>query len=349
MLVVKPAPASATPSAPSSSANTPVHIDIDSDDDSSSSTTDDDEELIEQHVPAAPQVIQTGEAARSHEHTLRKNALEVETNGASVPARAASSASPSPVSRLNGYAAGANITPSESTGSSPPSDRRRSGVNTAFLKSVREDLMQRTSPTKASLKRPLVLQSDRQTSMQGRAQNRTSTNSGDTVAAGAGNTNTVPSAQKVIIESPERKRGPNGYQSSSDSSDVDEENDKEDDDDDDDELIVPPPVKKPKPDAAQLSLNFFMRASQVPFVTDPERASAAQTAAVAAAAQQSQQHTRICSSRTRICGQVFGCCELVFSDRSVELVLSRQGESDKRIWQGTLKYAHLRRFWYVVM
>lgn len=343
MLVVEPAPkppASATPSAPSSSYNTPVHIDIDSDDDDSSSSTSSNDELTKrQHVvDHAAQVKQR-----------RAGALEIETNEESVPARTAPSASPSPVSRLNGYVAGADMASSESTGSSPHIDRRRSGVNSknaAFFKSVREDLWPRPSPTKASLKRPLVLQSDRRQGMQGRAQNSISMSSGDTsapapVATAAGN-GSVSSVQKVTSESPERKTVPNGYKSSSDSSDLDEEKDE-------DEIIIPPPVKKPKPDTPQApTLDFFMRPSQVPFAT--ERVSAAQNvAAVAAAAQQSQQHTRICSSRTRICGHVFGRCELIFSDRSVELALWRQGESEMRIWQGTLKYAHLRRFWYVVM
>lgn len=340
MLIVEPAPkppASATPSAPSSSYNTPVHIDIDSDDNDSSSTSDNDEFIKRQD--AVDHVAQVEQR--------RTGALEIETNEESVPARAAPSASPSPVSRLNGYAAGADMTPFESTGSSPHNDRRRSGVNSknaAFFKSVREDLWPRPSPTKVSLKRPLVLQSERRQSMQRRAQNSISMSSDDTsaltpVAIASGN-GSVSSVQKVTIKSPERKIVPNGYKSSSDSSDLDEEKD---------EIIIPPPVKKPKPDAPQApTLDFFMRPSQVPFTT--ERVSAAQNvAAVAAAAQQSQQHTRICSSRTRICGHVFGRCELIFSDRSVELALWCQGESEKRIWQGTLKYAHLRRFWYVVM
>lgn len=358
MLVVEPAPkppASATPSAPLSSYNTPVHIDIDSDDDDSSSTTDD-EELIERQDAA-----QTNSGVGEEQRGSAAGSLEIETNGDSVLARAAPSVSQSPVSRLNGYAAaGADVTPSESTSSSPHSDRRRShGVNStnaAFFKSVRKDLWTRPSPTKATLKRPLVLHRERLQSMQGQVQS--GANSGDLAPAPsvfAGNSGSVPSAQKVISESPERKSNPKRYKSSSDSSDLDEEDEEEEEKEDEDhEIIIPPPAKKLKPDAAHqapLELDFFMRPSQVPFVTDLERVSAAQNVAtaMAAAAQQSQQHTRICSSRTRICGQVFGRCELVFSDRSIELVLWRQGESGKRVWQGTLKYAHLRRFWYVLL
>lgn len=84
-------------------------------------------------------------------------------------------------------------------------------------------------------------------------------------------------------------------------------------------------------------LNFFMDAHQTqsagPPVTEPTL------------------QPPVCSSRTRICGQVYGRCELRFSARSVELVVWRQpprpGESEKRAWQGSLQYAKLARFWYV--
>lgn len=125
----------------------------------------------------------------------------------------------------------------------------------------------------------------------------------------------------------ERASGKRAYKSSSDSSD----------DDAHVGAVSPPPAKKRR------ALNFFMGESQTAFATD-KRA----TAAAPAPANPQPQPQPVCSSRTRICGQMYGRCELLFSERSVELVLwRRQGESEKRLWQGSLLYEHLERFWYV--
>ncbi|TYZ65936.1 hypothetical protein PybrP1_007466 [[Pythium] brassicae (nom. inval.)] len=92
-------------------------------------------------------------------------------------------------------------------------------------------------------------------------------------------------------------------------------------------------------------LNFFMGAAQAPFApaADSPRASAPSASPPVALP---LALAPVCSSRTRICGQVYGRCELRFSAHSVELVLWRQrpGESEKRAWQGDLPYAHLARF-----
>lgn len=132
-----------------------------------------------------------------------------------------------------------------------------------------------------------------------------------------------------------RAGGPHELHSSSDSSGVEDEDERKESKQHCDEPMSPLLLgtKRMKQNGG---LDFFMRQPHQAFPSDlrsPE--------------QYPHQQNRVCASRTRICGQRYGRCELVFSDRSVELLLWRQGETERRLWRGKLKYAHLQRFWYV--
>ncbi|RLN47128.1 hypothetical protein BBJ28_00018941 [Nothophytophthora sp. Chile5] len=54
----------------------------------------------------------------------------------------------------------------------------------------------------------------------------------------------------------------------------------------------------------------------------------------------------ICATRTCICGEKFGRCELQFGADRVELTIWKK---NTRCWQGTIKYSQLARFWYAAV
>ncbi|RLN47548.1 hypothetical protein BBJ28_00014268 [Nothophytophthora sp. Chile5] len=54
----------------------------------------------------------------------------------------------------------------------------------------------------------------------------------------------------------------------------------------------------------------------------------------------------ICATRTCICGEKFGRCELLFGADRVELTIWKK---NTRCWQGTIKYSQLARFWYAAV
>ncbi|KAF1332816.1 hypothetical protein FI667_g3271, partial [Globisporangium splendens] len=207
--------------------------------------------------------------------------------------------------------------------------RRRSMVgdtekvrNSEFFTSIHAELLQ--TPQKASLKRPLALhESSSSRSLWG---HRRASNAG-----GSGSSNRI-------------EGGPHAMHSGSDMV-VDEEEERKHEDEDtvmvDTEnvaMIQQQQAEKWIKKQHHRELNFFMREPQQAFPSI------------------SRHQSRVCASRARICGHMFGRCELLFSEASVELVLwhqpdDKEGEKgdseamETRRWHGTLEYDHLQRFW----
>lgn len=56
----------------------------------------------------------------------------------------------------------------------------------------------------------------------------------------------------------------------------------------------------------------------------------------------------VCAARTLVCSQRFGRCEMHFGADQVDLLLWKPASvgGETRVWQGTIKYGQLARFWY---
>lgn len=340
----------------SGEAHVPINID--------ESDSDSDEPVVQGNVGTADVVMVNAEQLppQSPEQEQQQERNDTAVSGHDQDARHPTVQTPPPVSRLHGFvSAPLSVVTTARTGTSPqPLDRSLATSSSpsaatphstttqrrtaAFFKSVHRDILQPSPPpssSKSALKRPLELEDTRC----GRHQPAVP-------RLGGG-------GDRVLPPPPIAKRQ-HVYKSSSDSSDAEDaqtqqiDDDGDEDDEDGDatsgvELVAKPPL--PPPSLSSLSgagkrkrpsesLNFFMRESQKPFTTDLRSPVATTETPVERAP---REPIRVCASRTRVCGQVFGRCELRFSDESLELVLWRSGESAKRIWQGTILYKQLER------